>query len=296
MYENRDSLVECMEEIENSSWQGLTITQTRGLRLKLEHPTFQFWLTLFYQIMPHVDILYNQLQRRCTDPITVKNAIANFEKAVQKVRDISIDKINIEFPHSVKRKRHENSIPRSVAAKEVCDTIICHAKDRFAFTGHLTASNLFVSDYFAKYEKQFPHALLQQSCETYPFLDKDKLKTELEVLYMREDFRNVTGAVPLLQFIIENNLQVTLSECFKLLKIVVTIPMTTSEAERCFSTMKRVKTFLRSTMSQERLTALAMLSIEKDFVSSVVGFNESVIDKFATLKDRRMDFSYKLSA
>ena len=88
VYENRDSLVECMEEIENSSRQGLTITQARGLRLKLEHPTFQFWLTLFYQIMPHVDILYNQLQRRCTDPITVKNSIANFEKAVQKVRDI----------------------------------------------------------------------------------------------------------------------------------------------------------------------------------------------------------------
>ena len=37
--------------------------------------------------------------------------------------------------------------------------------------------------------------MLQQSCETYPFLDKDKLKTELEEVYMREDFRNVTGAV-----------------------------------------------------------------------------------------------------
>ena len=103
----------------------------------------------------------------------------------------------------------------------------------------------------------------------------------------------MSGTVSLLQFFIENNLQDTFSETFKLLVVVTTIPMTTAEAERCFSTLKRIKTFLRSTMIEERLTALAMLSIEKSMISNMHNFNESVIDLFASKKERRMDFSYQ---
>lgn len=28
-----------------------------------------FWLKLFHSLMPHVDILYNQLQKRTMDPV-----------------------------------------------------------------------------------------------------------------------------------------------------------------------------------------------------------------------------------
>ncbi len=47
-----------------------------------------------------------------------------------------------------------------------------------------------------------------------------------------------------------------------LLRLLVTIPMTTFEPECCFSTLKRIESFLRSTMRQERLSALEMLTIE----------------------------------
>ena len=46
-------------------------------------------------------------------------------------------------------------------------------------------------------------------------------------------------------------------------------------------------------MKQERLAVLAMLSIEKWLVQGFQQFNELVIDKFATLKERRMDFTLK---
>ncbi|CAH1993781.1 unnamed protein product [Acanthoscelides obtectus] len=60
-----------------------------------------------------------------------------------------------------------------------------------------------------------------------------------------------------------------------------TAPMSTSGAERNFSRLKRIKTFLRSTMTQDRLTALTMLSFGKEFISTMENFNEKVIDKFA---------------
>ena len=40
------------------------------------------------------------------------------------------------------------------------------------------------------------------------------------------------------------------TEVFTLLRLVLTIPVTTATAERTFSTLRRLKTFLRSSMSQ----------------------------------------------
>nr|CAH7764426.1 unnamed protein product [Callosobruchus chinensis] len=47
----------------------------------------------------------------------------------------------------------------------------------------------------------------------------------------------------------------------RLLRILATIPITTTTPERSFSTMKRVKTWSRNKMGNERLSSLALLSI-----------------------------------
>lgn len=54
-------------------------------------------------------------------------------------------------------------------------------------------------------------------------------------------------------------------ETYKLLQIISAIPVTTTEAERCFSTLKRVKKFLKNIMSADR--PLDMLSIEKNMIT-----------------------------
>jgi hypothetical protein len=43
---------------------------------------------------------------------------------------------------------------------------------------------------------------------------------------------------------------------------LLTIPVTVAKEERSFSKLKLIKTYLRSTMCQERLSDLAILSIE----------------------------------
>nr|CAH7720896.1 unnamed protein product [Callosobruchus chinensis] len=45
-------------------------------------------------------------------------------------------------------------------------------------------------------------------------------------------------------------------------------------------------------MTEDRLNALAVLSIEKKFVQSIPDFDK-VIEFFSTKKARRMDFMYK---
>ncbi|GFY25740.1 serine proteinase stubble [Trichonephila clavipes] len=50
---------------------------------------------------------------------------------------------------------------------------------------------------------------------------------------------------------------------------MLTVPVSTASAERSFSKLKLIKTYLRSTMSQERLSALLVLSIEAEIAASV---------------------------
>ena len=121
----------------------------------------------------------------------------------------------------------------------------------------------------------------------------DFVLPELSVIYSRPEFRQCCRAVPLFQLLIESNLADTFSETVLLLKAIITIPMTSCGAERCFSTLKRVKSFLRNTMSEDRLNALAMLSMEKNLIRDSANFNQTVIVMFAQLKNRRTKFLFK---
>ena len=47
----------------------------------------------------------------------------------------------------------------------------------------------------------------------------------------------------------------------KMLIHIVVLPVTSCEAERSFSTLRRIKSYLRTTMSNERLNGLAILSV-----------------------------------
>ena len=71
-------------------------------------------------------------------------------------------------------------------------------------------------------------------------------------------------------------------------RILLTIPITVASAERSFSKLKLIKSFLRSTMSQERLNGLAIISIKKDLVSKLEYKN--LINDFTSQKARKVNF------
>ncbi|KAM6925872.1 zinc finger MYM-type protein 1-like [Lycodopsis pacificus] len=158
-------------------------------------------------------------------------------------------------------------------ATEVCDTILMQAKERFSFTQHLVSTTLLHGELFPQHSVRFPDSALETTVEAYPMLNQAKLKTELSLIYENSEFKACSGAVPMYQFFIENNLQSTFTETVTLLRILITTTMTTAEPERCFSTVKRIKTFLRNTMTQDGLNALAMLSMEKELVRDMPDFN-----------------------
>ena len=69
-----------------------------------------------------------------------------------------------------------------------------------------------------------------------------------------------------------------------LLRLFGTIPVSNATAERSFSALKRLKTYLRSTMGEERLTGLALLHVNK----STEVDPDKIIELYAGKKERRI--------
>lgn len=70
-------------------------------------------------------------------------------------------------------------------------------------------------------------------------------------------------------------------------QLVLTMPVSSANAERSFSVLKRVKTYLRSTMAEQRLNNLCIMSIERELSSSLLEDINPVLDTFAHMKNRR---------
>lgn len=81
-----------------------------------------------------------------------------------------------------------------------------------------------------------------------------------------------------------------LPELTQLVRVVLTIPVTSCTAERSFLSLRRLKTYLRSTMSQERLNNVAILNYHKDIIANV-NINELAEEFISRASERRNMFA-----
>ncbi|KAL4152689.1 hypothetical protein QTP88_000550 [Uroleucon formosanum] len=69
------------------------------------------------------------------------------------------------------------------------------------------------------------------------------------------------------------------------LRILLTLPVSVATGERSFSKLKLIKTYLRSTMKNERLCGLTMISIEHEVGQELT--DKKLVHDFAKLKARK---------
>ena len=98
------------------------------------------------------------------------------------------------------------------------------------------------------------------------------------------------GPLDVLRYIVSSRLVYVFCNVFVALCIVLSIPVTVASAKRPFSKLKIIKNYLQSTMSQQRLSGLAVLSIENDICKNLP--KGDVIDQFAAAKARKAPFCY----
>jgi len=88
------------------------------------------------------------------------------------------------------------------------------------------------------------------------------------------------------QIIYKENIQMAFPNVEAILRLFLTLMVTNCSGERSFSSLKRIKNELRSSMSQERLSALSILCIESDKLRQID--IDELLDDFAAIKYRKI--------
>ena len=85
----------------------------------------------------------------------------------------------------------------------------------------------------------------------------------------------------------EDGLSDLLPILYEVATILASIPATSSSAERSFSSLRRVKTYLRSTMGQQRLNSIALINIEQAYANQTIANDMiEIIDTFGEPRGR----------
>ena len=125
-------------------------------------------------------------------------------------------------------------------------------------------------------------------------LDGDLLKADFAIFKnckANDTSLNLKSASEMYESFYKEDLLQMIPELEKILKIFAVIPATTCTAERSFSGLRRMKTYLRSTMGQEKLQSLALLNIERIYANKVLENDiDNVIDTFARRNKREQYF------
>ena len=127
----------------------------------------------------------------------------------------------------------------------------------------------------------------QAACREYCLF---KNSSFLQILIAEMEERKKNGVrSPYLPFLLkqfrESDLETLYPNLHKIIQIAATLPVTTASCERCHSKVKIISSYLRATMSEERLDNLVLISSERDISSDIE--LPVLVDQFA-IKPRKV--------
>ena len=162
--------------------------------------------------------------------------------------------------------------------------IINHIQDRFDQPGYSVLKNLENLLLKAAWNENYVTELEFVSSMYKDDFDVSKLKTQLELL--PSSFSSFEKRPALLEIrdyfaALSSGQRGFLSEICILLNLILVIPATNAVSECSASALRRVKTYLRSTMTQVRLNNLLILHVHKriaDDLDIAACLNEFVSD------------------
>lgn len=306
VYTHKTQLINVFEHIiHNPDFDKLSIRESSGLKHHLEDSTFIFYLEIFNLIFQQTDVIFSILQNKFTDIVYSRDRLQALLLKLEDFRNNDeyfnriFENISLKQSETKRRKMSDIADPRlryKQIFNEILDTVITQIKTRFSEIGKLNFFDLLKVNNFEIYAKTFPQELLEGLLKQYTFFDSVQLKNELSVSYCDKILGESKTPSQMLKYITDSDLHLCMPELYKLICLIVTIPVTSASVERSFSGLKRIKTYIRNTIGQDRLSNMSIVSINKDLLVELKNsevFYEQIIDYFADKKNRRIPLIYK---
>ncbi|KAL4083742.1 hypothetical protein QTP88_029058 [Uroleucon formosanum] len=286
-------------------WDSETLLCAKGFCQTIQDFDFNFFLIIFGNILPQATILFNIIQTKIFDVTYCNKKIFDFLNYLKNMKNdfdrvwLKSEQYHTDIPSRSKRQRvAEVSVDRKTNYRrlyfEIIDVLISKTNERFTEITQLTFFSLLDFSKFEQYINQFPTNAMNSLKDTYgEYFDFAILRSELSIIYSSTEFHKV-NIHELWMYLKSTGLSDSLPQVTKLASLIVTIPATSAGAERSFSCLKRVKTHLRNSQSQNRLSDLSLLIIERRLLTTIQKqnlFYDNIIDDFT--KKTRIDLIYK---
>jgi hypothetical protein len=315
-------IAECLEELSDSTNDSATASECNTLTNEILSYDFILSLIIWYDLLVKIQFISKMWQRADMD---LGSAINHFDKFLSWLAEyrnnglvsamVSGNEIAEELNISKEFKKIRHRKKKSSFSYEGEDNISSNAENLFRtdffyiLIDKITESTELRFIELKKYEERFGYlhrlnslkdksdreilSFCKQLQETLTFKTETTSNSDIDGEELYEELKMYCRTIPAdlkisesVKLLIEKNLIDVYPNTYVALRIVLTIPVAVASAERSFSKLKLIKNYLRSTMSQERLSSLAILSVERDIASNLK--YEKIIEQFSVAKSRKV--------
>ena len=289
---------EVFQEFWDTALEDTSDSETRsrlnGVKMQMQQFHFLFGISLGECILRHTDNLSRSLQspsmsaaecqhlaeKTCStlQRMRTKESFDMFWKNLLKRRsDLDIGEPKLPRPRKAPRRFEvgtgEGYHPQTVEEHYlqlyflVLDSTMACIRQRFDQAGYQTYKRLETLLLSAADGKNYEEELNFVTKFYGSDFEKSTLDAQLQLLH---SMREHCGSNQCLQNVISHlqslslGLRSSLKQVFTLASLIVVMPATNAVSERSASALRRVKTYLRSTMSEARLNNLLVMHVHKD--------------------------------
>ena len=272
-----DCVLSSLEEM------GANNAKANGLRDRFEKGKTVLGLNLALEVIERLEALNKSLQKRtetvagmmsaidCVrDSLRANRSEAKFREIFDKTEEM-IDSLGIEpiqVPHQrAPPKRYTGAESQHIATAEewyraeyykLMDSVDTQFEVRFSQRDLKVLQEL---------ENVLLTGAVSSVTNDYPELDSITLKVQLSIFHSKYKVQSISDAADLFRSMTVE-VRGLFDQVETLLRLLLVMPVSSTEAERSFSALRRLKTWLRTTMTQARLNHAAVCHIHQDRLDS----------------------------
>ena len=300
IFHKYQALLDILEDlVENTSgWDDSTLSQASSLLQYLNSFLFYFLTGIFNKILDQSTILYKVLQNRKIDFSYGVSKMKDFGTFLSDLRSNQGFENIFSFALEIvgqPTSRSDKKVNYKQLYFQIIDNLVQMLEDRFEDCENFSFLDLVNPNFFSRWKDNCPKETFQLLQSRYGSLfNISLLESQLLFVFRDKDFQK-SSFMELLEYMYDFELHTCFPEVIKLLKLNAVIAVSNASAERSFSCLRRVKTYLRNRMGQERLASLSRISIQKDILKELE--NEGVLYRLITekfiQKPRRLSFLFR---